>query len=58
MAATKHTIEKFPFEDVTLKSAKFVNFEKRATCAFSDVEFFMHRYQGIADLSVTDDIII
>jgi hypothetical protein len=56
VAATKYTIEKFPFEDETLKAAKFVNFEKRATCAFSDVEYFMHRYQDISDISVNDDI--
>ena len=56
VAATKYIIEKFPFEDDVLKCAKFVNFEKRANCTFSDVEFFMHRYQGIAGLIVTDDI--
>ena len=43
-AAFEYIVAKFPLDDV-LEHAIFVNFERRESCNFSDVNYFMDRYQ-------------
>lgn len=35
-----------------LLHAKFINFEKREECAFHSVEYFIHRFSHLQDLTL------
>lgn len=55
--AISYIKQKFPFQDDLLKHAHFVNFENRAVCPFSDVEYFVQRYSTVPALcTVNDDL--
>lgn len=56
-SAISYIKQKFPFQDDLLKHAHFVNFENRAVCPFSDVEYFVQRYSTVPALcTVNDDL--
>ena len=44
----------FPLTDDVLKHVKFVDFEKRESSEFSDVEYFIGRYRKILDMNFDD----
>lgn len=45
VAAVEYIKAKFPLTDEVLLHSKLASFEKRTECQFSDVEFFMRRYE-------------
>ena len=56
-AAISYILQKFPFSDNLLKHAKFLNFEKRSSCHFFDIEYFIDRYKDVSILSdISDDL--
>ena len=54
MAAVEYIISRFPLTDDVLKHAKFVDFEKRESSEFSDVEYFIGLYSKILDMNFDD----
>ena len=54
VAAVDYIKAKFPIGDELLTHAKFVNFDKRESCEFKDVEYFMERYNGILHFTTSD----
>jgi hypothetical protein len=55
-AAIKYILEKFPFSDDLLKHSRFLNFDKRSSCLFSDIEYFADRYKNVPTIEATDDL--
>ena len=49
--ATLEGLRKLPFHDPTIHNAKFLNFEKREECTFSDVEYFCSRYSELLNFT-------
>ena len=48
---------KFPFNDDLLKYARFLNFLKRTSCRFSNIEYFTKHYKLVEVLrTVNDDL--
>ena len=50
-AAFEYIIAKFPLRDDVLQHAKFVDFDKRQSCHFSDISYFMDHYQIVLGFS-------
>ena len=49
--ATLEALRKLPFHDSVLHNAKFLNFEKKEECTFSNVEFFCSKYSRLLNFS-------
>lgn len=54
VAAVAYINTRFPIGDEVLTHARFINFDKREECGFSDVEYFIERYHGFLCLSAGD----
>ena len=50
-----YIVAKFPLSDEVLLHVKFVNFDNRQSCHFSDVECFMQRYETVLSLGSSEN---
>lgn len=55
-SAIDYVNKKFPFDEEILQHAKFVNFENRKNCNFSDVEYFVQRYHDIPSIDISENV--
>ena len=55
-AAIQYVVKKFPFNDDLLKHARFLNFLKRTSCCFSNVEYFTKLYKLVEVLRTVNEI--
>ena len=51
-----YIVGKFPWDDALLQHACFVDFEKRKTCSFHSVEYFLERFSQLLPSEHADDI--
>jgi len=49
-AVTK-ALKKFPFDDLVLNHARFLNFEKREDCTFENVEYFCDNFLNVLEFT-------
>jgi hAT family C-terminal dimerisation region len=49
-----YVVKTFPFNDMYLMHAKFVNFDNRLTATFDSVEFFVKKFPKVLDFSEND----
>ena len=56
-AVIQYVVKKFPFNDDLLKHARFLNFLKRSSCRFLNVEYFSKHYKLVDVIrTVNDDL--
>ena len=48
----------YPIKDDVLFHAKFINFEKREECDFDSVEYFIHRFPHLQDLTIASEVVL
>ena len=54
--ATEYVKKTYPIKDDVLSHAKFINFEKREECDFDSVEYFVHRFPHLQDLTIASEM--
>ena len=52
MEAVAQALKKLPFDDLVLKHAKFLNFEKREDCTFDSIEYFCDNFYNVLDVEM------
>ena len=52
--AIAQALKKFPFDDLVLKHAKFLNFEKREDCTFDNIEYICDNFHNVLDFTAVE----
>lgn len=51
-----YVVDKFPWDDELLQHACFIDFEKRKTCSFLSVEYFLRRFSQLLPSEHADEV--
>ena len=51
-----YIVNKFPWDDALLLHACFVDFEKRKTCSFHSVQYFLERFSQLLPSHLADEV--